>query len=78
VNTLPDGMPASSDDISPGDVVTLRKPHPCGSTDWQVTRVGADIGLRCLGCARVVLLPRHEFRMRVKGIRRQSGEQTDT
>ena len=60
-------------DILPGDIVTLRKPHPCGSSDWDVTRVGADIGLRCRGCGHVVLLPRHEFRTRVKGIVRPSG-----
>jgi hypothetical protein len=48
------------------DVVRLRKPHPCGSSDWQVVRLGADIGLKCLGCQRRVLLPRAEFERRVK------------
>ena len=48
------------------DVVRLRKPHPCGSSDWQVVRLGADIGLKCLGCQRRVLLPRSEFERRVK------------
>lgn len=55
-------------DIRVDDVVRLRKPHPCGSTDWVVVRVGADIGLRCLGCGRRVLLPRHEFRRRLKTV----------
>lgn len=48
------------------DVVRLRKPHPCGSTDWVVVRLGADIGLRCLGCERKVLLPRREVERRMK------------
>jgi hypothetical protein len=48
------------------DVVRLRKPHPCGSTDWTVVRIGADIGLRCLGCGRRVLLPRRTLEKRLK------------
>ncbi len=50
------------------DVVQLRKPHPCGGTEWQVVRVGADIGIRCLTCGRRVLLPRREFERRVRRI----------
>jgi hypothetical protein len=48
------------------DVVQLRKPHPCGSDQWRVVRLGADIGLRCLGCDRKVLLPRRELEKRIK------------
>lgn len=48
------------------DVVRLRKPHPCGSTDWTVVRLGADIGLKCLGCGRRVLLPRRVLEKRLK------------
>ena len=48
------------------DVVRLRKPHPCGSTDWVVVRLGADIGIKCLGCGRRVLLPRRELARRLK------------
>lgn len=48
------------------DVVRLRKPHPCGSTDWVVVRLGADIGLRCLGCGRRILLPRRTLEKRLK------------
>jgi len=61
-------------ELAPGDVVALRKPHPCGGTDWEVTRVGADIGLKCLGCGRVVMLPRHEFRLRLHHIVRPSAK----
>ena len=47
-------------DFRIGDVLRLRKPHPCGGYDWTVVRIGADIGLRCLRCNRRVLLPRSE------------------
>jgi len=53
-------------DIRLGDVYTLRKPHPCGSYDWKVVRVGADIGIRCAKCDHKVLMPRSEFERRVK------------
>lgn len=49
-----------------GDVVRLRKPHPCGSFEWTVVRIGADIGLRCHGCGHKVMLPRRDFEKRVK------------
>ena len=49
-----------------GDVVRLRKPHPCGSHDWTVVRLGADIGLRCHGCEHKVLLPRRTLEKRLK------------
>ena len=48
------------------DVVRLRKPHPCGSHDWTVVRLGADIGLRCHGCGHKVLLPRRTLEKRLK------------
>lgn len=49
-----------------GDVVRLRKPHPCGGFDWSVVRLGADIGVKCQTCGRRVLLPRRELERRVK------------
>jgi hypothetical protein len=49
-------------------VVRLRKPHPCGGYDWQVVRLGADIGLRCLGCNRRILLERPELERRLKQV----------
>jgi len=53
-------------DIRLGDVVRLRKPHPCGGTDWQVVRLGADIGIVCQTCHHKVLLPRGRFVKQVK------------
>lgn len=59
--------PASAaDDPRVGDVVRMRKTHPCGSQDWRIVRVGADIGLRCLGCDRKIFLPRSRFRRQVR------------
>jgi len=48
-----------------GDVVRLRKPHPCGSRDWLIDRLGADIGLRCIGCGRHVLIERRSLETRL-------------
>ncbi len=53
-------------DLHLGDVLRLRKPHPCGGYDWQVVRLGADIGLRCLTCDRRVLLERPTVEKRLK------------
>jgi hypothetical protein len=49
-----------------GDVVKMRKVHPCGGTDWEVLRVGMDFRIRCLKCDRVVMLPRPKFERAVK------------
>jgi hypothetical protein len=64
-------------DIGMEDVIRLKKPHPCGSTDWVVVRIGADIGLKCLGCGRRILLPRREVARRMKGYVRK-GQQPPT
>jgi hypothetical protein len=66
-------------DLSLGDVLRLRKPHPCGGDTWQVTRLGADIGLRCLGCGRRVMLERAVLERRTKAVivRAAAAEATD-
>ena len=51
-----------------GNHVQMRKPHPCGSDEWIVYRVGADIGLRCTGCDRRVMLSRQQFNKRLKRV----------
>ncbi len=56
------------------DRIRLRKPHPCGSYDWLVVRLGADIGLKCEGCGRRVLLPRSEVERRLKQILSHAAE----
>lgn len=50
-----------------GDVVRLRRTHPCGSREWTVDRLGADIGLRCGGCRRHVLVERRHLETRFDG-----------
>ena len=50
-----------------GDVVRLRRAHPCGGSDWLVDRLGADIGLRCTTCGRHVLLERRTLERRLAG-----------
>lgn len=53
-------------DLQLNDHLRLRKQHPCGSYEWIVTRLGADIGLECKGCGRRVMLTRRELAKRLK------------
>ena len=57
--------------ISVGDVITLKKKHPCGSFEWQVSRIGADFKIKCLGCNREMMLPRVKVE---KSIKKVNGE----
>jgi hypothetical protein len=61
-------------EIKLGDIVRLRKAHPCGSYEWEVVRVGADIGLKCLKCQRRVLLERSTFQKRLKTVVTESDQ----
>lgn len=49
-----------------GDVVQMKKPHPCGTNAWEVLRVGADFKLRCQQCQHIIMLPREKFEKSVK------------
>ena len=60
--------PVMLPDLQLNDIVRMRKPHPCGSYEWKVTRLGADIGLECKGCGRRVMLTRRELAHRTKAI----------
>ncbi|MBQ9011641.1 MAG: DUF951 domain-containing protein [Bacilli bacterium] len=51
-----------------GSVVIMKKAHPCGSNEWEITRVGADIKIKCLGCGHSVMLPRIEFNKKIKKV----------
>ena len=55
-------------DIQVGDILTMKKPHPCGSREWQVLRIGADFKLRCTGCGHEVMGPRQKFERQIKKI----------
>ena len=60
--------------IAVGDIVRLRKRHPCGSDRWRVRRVGGDIGLACEGCGRRILMTRSELRRRARALIREGQE----
>ena len=51
-----------------GSKVIMKKPHPCGINEWEITRIGADIKIKCLGCGRRIMLPRIEFNKKLKKI----------
>jgi hypothetical protein len=58
-------------DLKMSDIVRLKKVHPCGSFEWQVTRLGADIGLKCKGCGRYILIARSDLARHMKGVPHQ-------
>ena len=51
-----------------GDVVMMKKPHPCGANEWEIIRMGADIKIKCLGCGHIVMLSRRDFEKRLKNV----------
>lgn len=62
-------------DIRVGDILVMKKEHPCGSASWEVLRIGADFRLRCKGCGREVMGPRSKFEKNVKKIERPAGSE---
>lgn len=57
-------------DIQVGDILTMKKAHPCGSKEWTVLRTGADFRLKCLGCGHEVMGPRSNFEKNIKQVKR--------
>lgn len=55
-------------DIKVGDVLKLKKPHPCGSYEWEVLRIGADFRLKCRGCGHQIMTPRRQVEKSIKEI----------
>ena len=55
-------------DIRVGDILVLKKNHPCGACRWEVLRIGADFKLRCTGCGREVMLPRAKIEKNIKKV----------
>ena len=51
-----------------GDIVEMKKQHPCGSKEFEVIRLGADIKIKCTGCGRIIMLPRNKFQKDAKKI----------
>ena len=57
-------------DIQVGDILTMKKQHPCGEKRWQVLRIGADFKLRCLGCGHEVMGTRSKFEKNIRNVER--------
>lgn len=56
-------------DINVGDIVKLKKKHPCGSAEWEVLRVGADFRIKCIGCGRQIMIARRLLEKDVKEVK---------
>ena len=57
-----------------GDIVLMKKPHPCGANEWEIIRVGADIKIQCLSCKRIIMLPRNKFIKNCKKILKEKNK----
>lgn len=58
-------------DVQVGDVLEMKKAHPCGSSEWAVLRIGMDFKLRCLGCGREMMVPRSKAEKSVRNIKKE-------
>ena len=54
-----------------GDIVTLKKGHPCGSKEWEILRVGADFRLKCMGCGHQIMVPRKMVEKNTKNLQKR-------
>lgn len=57
-------------DIQVGDILKMKKQHPCGSAEWEVLRIGADFRLKCTGCGHQIMIPRVKAEKNVRGVTR--------
>ena len=57
-----------------GDIVKLKKQHPCGSQEWEILRVGADFRLKCMGCGHQVMMPRRQVEKSTSELKNAAGE----
>ena len=58
-------------DVRVGDILTLKKQHPCGSKEWEVLRIGADFRLKCKGCDHQIMIPRPQAEKNIRNIQRK-------
>lgn len=65
-------------DIRVGDILTMKKAHPCGGKQWKVTRTGADFRLVCQTCGREVMVPRFKAEKNIRAVTRQEKSSTET
>ena len=59
-------------DYEVGDVVKLKKPHPCGSSEWEILRVGADFRLKCVGCGHPIMVARKLVEKNTRGLTKKN------
>lgn len=57
-------------EIELGDIIKLKKQHPCGSKEWEVLRVGMDFRLKCTGCGHQIMIPRKQVEKSIRGVRK--------
>ena len=55
-------------EYSVGSIVEMKKAHPCGTNNWEITRVGADIKIKCTNCGRTIMIPRIEINKKLKKV----------
>ena len=60
-------------DVRVGDFLEMKKPHPCGAKKFLVLRAGIDFRIRCVGCGRVVLVPRNKIEKNIRAVTREDG-----
>ena len=63
-------------DIRLGDILVMKKAHPCGSNRWQVLRTGADFRLRCTGCGHELMTPRFKAEKNIRSVEREKNSST--
>lgn len=57
--------------VAVGDIIKLKKQHPCGSYEWEVLRVGIDFRLKCSGCGHQIMIPRKQVEKSIRGIQKE-------
>lgn len=57
-------------DLSVGDIIRLKKPHPCGNSEWEILRTGMDFRLKCLGCGHQIMIPRKKVEKNIRQVRK--------
>ncbi len=65
-------------DFQVGQLIQMKKGHPCGSNRWRIIRIGMDFRIKCVNCGRSVLIPRSRFERRVKYIFSESGSESES
>ena len=65
-------------EIQTGDVLTMKKPHPCGEKRWKVLRTGADLRMKCLGCGHEVMVARFKAEKNIRSVDRAENPSTES